>query len=57
MFGMTWLKDTIGTLVVLEMVWYSAVIEKKLELLMLIFTDLITIDKVNGLEVYTNVSS
>ena len=38
---MTWLKDTIGTLVVLEMMWYSAVIEKKLELLMLIFTDLL----------------
>ena len=40
-FGMTWLKDTVGTLVVLEVMWYSAVIEKKPELLMLIFTDLL----------------
>ena len=40
-FGMTWLKDTIGTLVVLEVMWYSAVIKKKPELLMLIFTDLL----------------
>ena len=29
MFGMTWLKDTIGTLVVLEMMWYSAVVGKE----------------------------
>ena len=34
-------KDTIGTLVVLEVMWYSAVIKKKPELLMLIFANLL----------------
>ena len=38
---MTWLKDTIGTLVVLRMMWYSAVVKKKPVLLILIFTDLL----------------
>ena len=31
-FGMTWLRDTMGTLVVLEVMWYSAVIMKKLNI-------------------------
>ena len=50
-------KDIIGTLVVWEVMWYSAVIKKKTRIVDVDLHRFITIDRVDDMEVYKTTSS